>query len=825
MRCPSLAGFLIAALTWATPSIAQTAGCSAVPAVPADSADAHWPPPLDRLVTLRPATIPLRTALDRVAASAGIRVSYSAEQLPLDRVVCLGAERLPAGRVLDALLRGAGVDVVAAGGDQIVLAPRRDAALTVPPAPAVSAMSTSVGMLERVLVTGSASGTGAPARELPVSVTVIDGEQLVRANTGTLAEALDTFVPGMWAWAQSPASLVGSYASIRGASSFGLSYPKVYIDGIEMANPLLLARFNPEAVDHIEVIRGPQGSALYGTDAISGVINIVTRHDGAALDGSRVELRSTAGLAQSDFPRGVLTQEHSLSYARGTSERSLDVQLDAGTMGAFVPNGSSRRLMTTASSRLVGATTSFGATARLFLDQAGAPNSPLVARPMRQALGQANSASNAQIRADDGSQSAREYTLGATTTTAITDRLTISFVGGVDGYRLANVQANFTPVPSALDSALRAAEGSATRGTFRMSGVYRWNGDAPNRATVTVAMEQAALRVSAFDFAHARVVNWQNSGGVSAQATVAVADAVFLTAGARLEHDSRLMNVRPFETLPMIGLAAVRELGPLAVKLRGAYGMGIRASSRMGDLQFQQARRFAGDGAPLGPERQAGTEIGIDLMLRRALTLQATRFDQRASGLIQQVAVAPDSPVLARRLSYAAQNVGEISNRGWELQSSANVSRLALSGAVTFVDSRVQHVAPGYAGDLAPGDRVLQVPARTAAFNIGWSAPRWHASLGGSRAFDWINYDALQLTNAVVAGTAPPHTLAGPTLRTFWRRYDGNLRLHAALSKTVRNGLAIEISGDNLLGYQTGEPDNVTVLPGRTILTGVRLRF
>ena len=35
----------------------------------------------------------------------------------------------------------------------------------------------------------------------------------------------------------------------------------------------------------MEVIRGPQGAALYGSDAISGVVNIVTRHEGA--DGTR----------------------------------------------------------------------------------------------------------------------------------------------------------------------------------------------------------------------------------------------------------------------------------------------------------------------------------------------------------------------------------------------------------------------------------------------------------------------------------------------------------------------------------------------------------
>jgi outer membrane receptor protein involved in Fe transport len=33
------------------------------------------------------------------------------------------------------------------------------------------------------------------------------------------------------------------------------------------------------------------------------------------------------------------------------------------------------------------------------------------------------------------------------------------------------------------------------------------------------------------------------------------------------------------------------------------------------------------------------------------------------------------------------------------------------------------------------------------------------------------------------------------------------------------------VSGDNLLNYQRNEPDNATVLPGRTLMTGLRVKF
>ena len=110
---------------------------------------------------------------------------------------------------------------------------------------------------------------------------MIDGEELRLGGFGRLASALDAYVPGLWLWDQAPGSLVAQYGGVRGASSFSTSYPKMYIDGVEVANPLLVTQLDPDVVDRVEVIRGPQGSALYGSDAISGVINVITRHDGA----------------------------------------------------------------------------------------------------------------------------------------------------------------------------------------------------------------------------------------------------------------------------------------------------------------------------------------------------------------------------------------------------------------------------------------------------------------------------------------------------------------------------------------------------------------
>ena len=120
---------------------------------------------------------------------------------------------------------------------------------------------------------------------------------------------------------------------------------------------------------------------------------------------------------------------------------------------------------------------------------------------------------------------------------------------------------------------------------------------------------------------------------------------------------------------------------------------------------------------------------------------------------------------------------------------------------------------------------MLQVPATTASFNLAWDAQRWTTSIGGSRAFNWINYDELKLANDWLSDSRPTRDLLGPSLRQYWRRYNGGFRLRASLSRDLRRDLSFELTGDNLLNYQRGEPDDITIVPGRTILTGLRLKF
>jgi iron complex outermembrane receptor protein len=272
-----------------------------------------------------------------------------------------------------------------------------------------------------------------------------------------------------------------------------------------------------------------------------------------------------------------------------------------------------------------------------------------------------------------------------------------------------------------------------------------------------------------------------------------------------------------------VGAAFVSAFGDATVKLRGAYGRAIRWPDAPVAAGYW-LRVHDALCPDLEPEQQAGTELGVDLSIGHAFTLQLTRFDQTASGLMQQVAMVGAATGFRRAAgpAYASvlQNVGRIDNDGWEAAALLERGRLSVAGTLSLVDSRVRQVVPGYTGDLRPGDRVLAVPALTTSLTAGWRGTGWTGSLTATRAADWVNYDRIAL-----AGVDPAARPVGDALRAYWRAYDGATHLRAAFTRDLARGFTLTLVGDNLLDYQLGEPDNLTVLPGRTISLGVRASF
>jgi vitamin B12 transporter len=129
--------------------------------------------------------------------------------------------------------------------------------------------------LDTVVVTATRIPT--PESQVASSITVISADDIAAEQTQTLPDILRV-VPGLNVVQTGG---VGGQTSIfmRGTNS---NHVKVLVDGIDVGDPSSpngafdYGQFLTQDIQKVEVLRGPQ-SGLYGSDAIGGVINVITK--------------------------------------------------------------------------------------------------------------------------------------------------------------------------------------------------------------------------------------------------------------------------------------------------------------------------------------------------------------------------------------------------------------------------------------------------------------------------------------------------------------------------------------------------------------------
>jgi vitamin B12 transporter len=119
--------------------------------------------------------------------------------------------------------------------------------------------------------------TPTPIGQVGSTVTVISRDAIARSSATTVAQLLRT-VPGV-AVIESGGPGGSAEVRLRGGET---GHTVVLIDGVRVNDPASargdfdFTLLSTSDIDHIEVLRGPQ-SAIYGSDAMGGVVNIVTR--------------------------------------------------------------------------------------------------------------------------------------------------------------------------------------------------------------------------------------------------------------------------------------------------------------------------------------------------------------------------------------------------------------------------------------------------------------------------------------------------------------------------------------------------------------------
>jgi len=216
--------------------------------------------------------------------------------------------------------------VLAASGPMAAGAAPADGA---PPMVASSADLTALSLNELLgIEVTSVSKRAEPLSDSAAAVFVLSGDEIRRSGAHSIVDAL-RLVPGLDV---AQISTQQYAVSARGFNSSSADKLQVLLDGRSVYSPLTSSVFWDVLdtyladIDRIEVIRGP-GAALWGANAVNGVINIITR---SARDTQGVSARASGGNAERMY--GAAREGFDLGaagavrlYAQGYSRTSSEL--------------------------------------------------------------------------------------------------------------------------------------------------------------------------------------------------------------------------------------------------------------------------------------------------------------------------------------------------------------------------------------------------------------------------------------------------------------------------------------------------------------------
>ncbi|HKH93530.1 MAG TPA: TonB-dependent receptor plug domain-containing protein, partial [Gemmatimonadaceae bacterium] len=153
-------------------------------------------------------------------------------------------------------------------------------------------LSEAVVELRETIVTGTADATERRALGNAV-ISIAAAEVVQRGAVSTVQELLEGRAPGVVIQPGSGNVGSGGRITVRGGTSLTLdNEPLLYVDGVRASNaqatgpvsqffsPGPIARINdldPDDIERVEILKGPAAAALYGTEASTGVINVITK--------------------------------------------------------------------------------------------------------------------------------------------------------------------------------------------------------------------------------------------------------------------------------------------------------------------------------------------------------------------------------------------------------------------------------------------------------------------------------------------------------------------------------------------------------------------
>lgn len=285
-------------------------------------------------------------AIPEFARQAGIQIIAPSSQLRGVRTPALRGD-LDARQALRVLLRGTGLEVATDNGTVITLR-RASSAEANEGAGMAEIVSTE---LDDVVVTGTLlRSSGA----LASPVIILDQDALARSGYGTVAEAVvalpqnyaGTSTPVVQLANANPGASNQTFATGVNLRGLGPASTLVLVNGRRMAGTGSRAEFADisalpsAAVERVDVLLDG-ASALYGADAVAGVVNVIMRR---SFDGHETRLRASA--AKGGAEDVTLSHLMGTSWSTGSAYLSYEYQEANGLSSldrAYTADGDLRR--------------------------------------------------------------------------------------------------------------------------------------------------------------------------------------------------------------------------------------------------------------------------------------------------------------------------------------------------------------------------------------------------------------------------------------------------------------------------------------------------
>lgn len=514
-----------------------------------------------------------------------------------------------------------------------------------------------------------------PPAEIGSDVTVITAEDIARKQANDLPTILRD-VPGLFIEQASPGNLATLF--MRGANA---NHTKFLVDGIDISDPSQpsgtfdLSQIPTSDIERIEVLRGPQ-SGLYGSDAIGGVVNIITKQGTGPL-------RADSSIEGGSF--GTFNQTASVSGSQGRANYAFNfAHLHYSDMPDVPSN-----LLASGEAAIGDAFGERAYSTKLGADLTDDLNVGVVARYYDSLLRNTADDDFSPFTTPDATQSLQNERAGAVRGSA-----TLKSFGGAldDEFGIAYTRyhrVNITP-----SSSISTSDGDRTKAD--------WHG--------TLHLGQDRTAVLGVEDEEDRLIEGQpinatvNTAAGFAEYHTPIVENLYGNVTGRIDSNNRFGHAFTYRFAPAYLVAATNT------QLKASYGTGFKAPSlEQLFVSFPAFNFFANPN--LKPEKSSGYDAGFEQPLfDKRLSFGATYFHNHIRNLIEQPAGSNMDLNIAAATTYGVESFVAVTP----------IETVTLRASYTYTQAASDSPVVNSSGTVV-GDALIRRPKHKISIDGTWT--------------------------------------------------------------------------------------------------------